>query len=271
MLAVFIAIFLIMAVMIYFITASLRIVTENANKKVNAYFLSKLGEYDKDFKEKMNKLEELRESREEVEQEIKILKLDYNALNVSRFYKPRPVINDTYIPVAHYIDNEFFSDYKKAKRLLVMDKAQIIRTVLEKYPYEGNIKRYNSANSIKKKLNYEAMYDLCTLPKMEQLRVLSDALEKSEVDLLEEYIKTLLDPTTFDVIGFIDWIRFVVNEESPMLTAYLGEEDEDYSDVADNVQCLYDKNVCEGIRIIYQGRLFDYSIYESRKKNERVY
>jgi len=271
MIAIFIAIFLIMGVMIYFITASLRIVTENANKKVNAYFISKLGEYDKDFKEKMNRLEELQESKEEVEQQIKILKMDYNALNVSRFYKPRPVIRDTYIPVAHYIDNEFFSDYKKAKRLLVMDKAQIIRTVFEKYPYEGNIERYNLANSIKDKLNYEAMYDLCTLPKLEQLQALNEGLTASEVDLLEEYIKSLLDPDKFDIIGFINWIKFVVNEESPILTAYLGEEDEDYSDVADNVVCLYDKNVCEGIRIVYQGRLFDYSIYESRKKNERVY
>jgi len=271
MVAVFIAIFLIMGVMIYFITASLRIVTENANKKVNAYFISKLGEYDKDFKEKMNKLVELQESKEDVEQQIKILKMDYNALNVSRFYKPRPVIRDTYIPVAHYIDNEFFSDYKKAKRLLVMDKAQIIRTVFEKYPYEGDINRYNLANSIKDKLNYNAMYDLCTLPKVEQLQALNEGLTPEEVDLLEEYIKTLLDPGKFDIIGFINWIKFVVNEESPILTAYLGEEDEDYSDVAENVVCLYDKNVCEGIRIVYQGRLFDYSIYESRKKNERVY
>ena len=41
-----------------------------------------------------------------------VLKMDYNAMQVSRFYKPRPVIRDAYIPVSHYIDNGFFSDYK---------------------------------------------------------------------------------------------------------------------------------------------------------------
>jgi|P1105metagenome_2_1110788.scaffolds.fasta_scaffold00038_62 hypothetical protein len=271
MIAVFIAIFVIMAVMIYFVTASLRIVTENASKKVNVYFLSKLKEFDSDFKKKMNELEELKESKEEVEQRIKILKQDYNAMQVSRFYKPRPVIRDAYIPVSHYIDNGFFADYKTAKNLLVMDKSSIIKTVLEKFPYHGNLERYNAAKSILELLNFNAIYDLCTLEKTEQLKVLYDSLKKKEKALLGEFIEPMDEIEEFDILDFISWLKQTVSIQTPELKAYLGEEDENYDNVADNVVCMFDKNVCEGIRIVYQGRLYDYSIYKSRKKNEHIY
>ena len=70
MTAVFIAIFLVMVVMIYFITVALRIVSENASKKVNSYFLGKLEDFDKDFDEKLKKLEELRLEKEDIEEDI---------------------------------------------------------------------------------------------------------------------------------------------------------------------------------------------------------
>ena len=273
MLAVFAAIFLVMGVMIYFITLSLRIVTENASKKVNSYFLSKLQEYDDDFVDKLDELEQLQEEKEKLQQEIRILKMDHSAMQPSRFYKPRPVIRDSYIPIARYIDNGFFEDYKLAKTLLVMDKEDIIRTIMQKFPYEGNMKRYETAKAILEKLNFEAIYDLCSISQKEQLQVLNEELNADEADLFEEYAKEVkLDSIKdFKILGFHSWLKEVVNEESPMLVAYLGDQSEDYSYISPYVDCQFDKNVCEGIRIVYQKRLYDYSIYESRRKNEHVY
>ena len=271
MIAIFAAIFLVMGVMIYFITVSLRIVTENANKKVNAYFLSKLREYDDDFVEKMNELEALQEQKADLQQKIRMLKMDHNSLEVSRFYKPRPVMRDTFIPMARYIDNGFFEDYKIAKNLLVMDKEEIIKTIMSKFPYEGDLTRFNSAETIVKKLNFEAIYDLCSLDEKTQLNILNDELNKKEIKLLEEYVTPLTNPKDFDILGFLRFLKQVINKESPVLVAYIGDKEEDYSYVSSNVICQFDKNVCEGIRIIYQNRLYDYSIYESRRKNECIY
>ena len=266
MLAVFIAIFLILGVMIFFITISLRIVAENASKKVNAYFLSKLGEFDADFKEKMNTLEQLGEAKEELEHKIKILKADQTSLEVSRFYKPRPIIRDTYVPVAHYIDSGFFEDYKKAKTLLVMDKAQIIRDVMNKFPYEGNMELFNVASKILKELNPDAMYDLCTLPVPQQVSVLREVFTDGLKDMLEEFIETLPSEENFSVLSFKNYVQLIEKRESPYLHAKLGADDEDYSYVSPYVICEFDSNICEGIRIEYQGKLYDYSIYESRKR-----
>lgn len=273
MLAVFAAIFLVMGVMIYFITLSLRIVTENASKKVNAYFLSKLQEYDADFKEKLKELEQLQQEKEELQQEIRILKMDQSQMQPSRFYKPRPVIRDSYIPIARYIDNGFFEDYKLAKTLLVMDKEEIIRTIMQKFPYTGNMKRYQTAKDILEKLNFQAVYDLCSIPPKEQLLILNEELKEEQAELFEEYAKAveLNHVNEFKILGFCSWLKEVMNEESPMLIAYVGDVKEDYSYISPYVDCQYDRNVCEGIRIVYQKRLYDYSIYESRRKNEHVY
>ena len=273
MLAVFAAIFLVMGVMIYFITLSLRIVTENASKKVNAYFLSKLQEYDDDFEEKLDELAQLQEEKEKLQQEIRILKMDYSAMQPSRFYKPRPVIRDSFIPIARYIDNGFFEDYKLAKTLLVMDKEDIIRTIMEKFPYEGDMNRYEMAKRILEKLNFDAVYDLCSISEKDQLKLLDEELSDEEEGLFEEYAKevNLDNARDFKILDFISWLKEIVNEESPILVAYVGDEAEDYSYISPFVSCQFDRNVCEGIRIVYQKRLYDYSIYESRRKNEYVY
>lgn len=271
MVAVFIAIFLVMGVMIYFIAVSLRIVIENATRKVNAYFLSKLSEYDEDFEKKIEEMEELEEQRDGLKQEIRILEMDHSALETSRFYRPRPIMRDTYIPIARYIDNGFFEDYKIAKNLLVMDKEKIIRDIMDKFPYSGNLKRYNTAKGILDMMNFQAIYDLSSLSEISQIQVLGEAFKKPEKLLLKEYIDESEDREHFSLLGFLSWIKQVVHKESPFLMAYVGDENEDYSYVSDNVVCGFDKNVCEGIRIVYQNKLYDYSIYESRRKNERIY
>ena len=271
MIAVFIAIFLVMGVMIYFIAVSLMLVIENATKRVNAYFLSKLGEYDEDFEKKIVEMEQLEDQRESLKQEIRILEMDHKSLETSRFYRPRPVMRDTYIPIARYIDDGFFEDYKKAKTLLVMDKAQIIHDIIEKFPYTGDLKKYKTAKKILEKLNFQAVYDLSSLPEDTQLEVLDEVLTKTEKLLLKEYRDEFGSIDRFDLLDFLNWTEQIINKESPQLVASLGEEGEDYSNISKNVVCKYDKNVCEGIRIVYQNKLYDYSIYESRRKNERIY
>jgi hypothetical protein len=271
MTAVFISIFLVMGVMIYFIIISLRLVIENATKKVNAYFLSKLSEYDDDFQKKIDEIQNLEFSKEELKQEIRMLQMDHNSLGTSRFYRPRPVERDIFIPTARYIDNVFFEDYKLVKNLLIIDKEEIIRTILDKFPYAGDKKRYNAAKSILQTLNFEAVYDLSSLPEETQLKLLDEELKREEKKLLKEYLEPLLEAKEFNLLGFLNWINEVITKESPILMAYLGEKDEDYSYIADNVICQFDSNVCEGIRIVYQNRLYDYSVYESRRRNEYIY
>ncbi|MCR5145491.1 MAG: hypothetical protein K6B67_09385 [Lachnospiraceae bacterium] len=265
MVAVFIAVLVVLIFLIYFITVSIRIVGENAEKKINAYFLSKLEDYDKDFKDKIKTLNKLQEQKEELESQVAVLEADRAELQVSRFYKPRPVIRDTFIPIAHYIDNGFFSDYKYAKKLLDLNKEEIIRTVMENNPYTGDLKRYQIAESLLNLLNPQAMYDMVTLPGADQMQVFFQGLQGDDMSMFLEYLKTMKPNEEFQILEFHKWLRKVSEQEDPYLHVYMAEL-EDYSYVSEYVECFVDDNVCEGIRIVYQGLLFDYSIYESRKR-----
>lgn len=269
--AVFIAIFIVMGILVYFIAVSLRIVVESAGRKVNAYFLSKLSAYDEDFGEKLEEVQRLEKESGELRERLEELRSEKGALETSRFYKPRPLMRDTYIPVARYIDNSFFEDYKLTKKLLDMDKEAIIRGILENFPYAGDMERYRTAERIMGNLNAEAVYDLISLMRPSQIRCLKETFDESEWKLFQEYFYALPEEGAFDLLEFLNWLKQAMQKESPYLTAYVGEESEDYSYISPFVVCGFDKNVCEGIRIIYQNKLYDYSIYESRKKNERIY
>ena len=142
---------------------------------------------------------------------------------------------------------------------------------MEEFPYVGDFQRFTVAQSMLNALNDEALYDLCSFTGREQLRFLNEELKGDANKLLEEFVQPLTDAEDFDCLELYNWLKQIVREESPYLMAYLGEEEEDYSHVSHYVICQYDKNVCEGIRVIYQNKLYDYSVYESRKKNERIY
>ena len=268
MTAIFIAVFVVLIVMIYFMTVSIQIVVEHATKKVNAYFANKLNEFDEEFEGKIDRLNELEEEKTKLKQDIKALEADRTGLRESRFYKPRPIIRDIYIPTARYIDNEFFEDYKMAKNLLVMDKDDIIRTVMGKFPYNGNIDRYNLSKGITDKLNFDAIYDIATLEAKDQLLSIDEILDETEIEMLKEYLDTLIDWQEFDILEFIKYVDSIRAAESPVLTAYTGEKGLDFTHIDPFIEAQYDDNICEGIRIIYQHRVYDYSIYQSRKRSE---
>lgn len=263
MTSIFVAVSAVMILLILFIAVAIRVVAENADKRIDNYFLSKLEEYDNEFKEKINTMEELEAQKKKLEEEIDNLKFEQNSLETPKFYRPRPVIRDTYIPIAHYIDSGFFNDYKIAKQMLNLNFERIIRGVLERNPYTGNIERYNTAMEIREILNYMAVYDMVTMPGKDQMQVFLQGLAGSQMAMLLDYIKTLdLDNGVFDILEFIKWLEKVIRNESPILAAYFAEP-KDFSYISPYVKCYVDKNVCDGVRIIYQGRLHDYSIYET--------
>lgn len=265
--------------MIYFMTVSIQIVVEHATKKVNTYFAKKLDDYDEDFKLKIERLNELEEEREILQNNIKLLELDRTNLKESRFYKPRPIIRDIYIPTARYIDNEFFEDYKMTKNLLVINKEEMIKTVMDKFPYAKDRVRYLVARNIIRELHFENLYNLVTLDYMGQLEGLvcifgydENGLEWSknvpELEMLKEYVSTLEFIEDFDVLEFVKYVEAIMQVNTPILTAYTGEQGHSFKHISSEIESEYDANICEGIRIIYQNHVYDYSMYQSRKRSK---
>lgn len=264
---IFIAVIVVLLVLIYFMTIMLRSVVSESNQKVNGYFLKNLEMYDARYREKVSSLSKINVEYEDVARELKNMKNEMISYKTSPFYAPRPVPRDIYIPTARYIDNDFFEEYKIAKdKLMSINKQEVINNVMEKIPFQGNIKIYDTVQSIMKKLNFDAIYDLCSSTKEEQLEIIKDCLDNEEQKLLLEYIEDMEEIDEFDVLGFVDYLKHVAWKNDPHVFVSVAENEADYSDDSRNVVCNVDQNICEGIKIVYQNKVYDYSIYKSRRK-----
>lgn len=267
--ALFIAVLIVMVIMLYFMYVTLKAGIENANRKVNKFFLDKIEEFDEEFDEKIDKIEELTENRDVLRRQVKSLKEDMISFKTSPFYAPRPVPRSVYVPVARYIDNDFFEEYKSAKDMLKMDKPQIILNIYEKVPYSGNLDMYETALACLKVLEFDVLFELTSLPSMEQLKVVDELFEEREEKFFVDYIiNEVSDPEKFDILDFVSYLKKIVNKHDPHLYVRTGEVDENLSGVHELVVSDYDDNICEGIKIIYQNKVYDYSIYKSRKKTK---
>ena len=107
--ALFIAVLIVMVIMLYFMYVTLKAGIENANRKVNKFFLDKIEEFDEEFDEKIDKIEELTESRDALKRQVKSLKEDMISFKTSPFYAPRPVPRSVYVPVASFMLSKTFA------------------------------------------------------------------------------------------------------------------------------------------------------------------
>ena len=264
---IFIAVIVVLLVLIYFMTIMLRSVVSESNQKVNGYFLKNLEMYDERYKDKVKSLSKINVEYEDVARELKNMKNEMISYKTSPFYAPRPVPRDIYIPTARYIDNDFFEEYKIAKdKLMSINKQEVIDNVMEKVPFTGDMKIYNTVQNIMQKLNFEAIYDLCSSTKEEQLEIIKECLNSEEQKLLLSYIENMQDIDEFEVLGFMDYLKHMAWKNDPHVFVSVAENEADYSNADRNIVCNVDQNICEGIKIVYQNKVYDYSIYKTRRK-----
>ena len=263
----FVAVVIVLLVLIYFMVIVLRSVVSEVNQKVNGYFLKHLEIYDEQFEFKFTQMKEMNEKEEKMSRTLRSLERELEAYKVSPFYVPRPIPRDIYIPTARYIDNDFFVEYKITKdKLMSIDKQQVIYNVMDKVPYTGDIDRYNLACEIISDLDFEGMYNLCSVSSSEQMDILKEALTDEKGEMLSQYIDTLDEESQFDSLQFIDYVKTIRTIEDPHVYVSVGENELDYTEEDKKIICSVDSNICEGIKIIFQNKVYDYSIYKTRRK-----
>ena len=263
----FVAVVIVLLVLIYFMVIVLRSVVCEVNQKVNGYFLKHLENYDEQFENKFTQMKEMNEKEEKMSRTLRSLERELEAYKVSPFYVPRPIPRDIYIPTARYIDNDFFVEYKVTKdKLMSIDKQQVIYNVMDKVPYTGDIDRYNLACEIISDLDFEGMYNLCSVSSSEQMDILKEALTDEKGEMLSQYIDTLDEESQFDSLQFIDYVKTIRTIEDPHVYVSVGENELDYTEEDKKIICSVDSNICEGIKIIFQNKVYDYSIYKTRRK-----
>ena len=89
--------------------------------------------------------------------------------------------------------------------------------------------------------------------------MLDEALQKEAHEAFIEYVKGLADPLSFRITEFVDYLRVIQSANDPTLYIYTGDQTDSFGDDT-RTKTIYDKNICEGLKLVYQDQVYDYSI-----------
>ena len=73
-------------------------------------------------------------------------------------------------------------------------------------------------------------------------------------------VEKIIETNKFSVSGFLKKLENLIIKNNPKINVYVGNEEENYDNIADNVRTIYDSNIVDGFRIEYKGTIYDYSI-----------
>ena len=255
------AVLLVMLAMNGLIFYILRTAVRTTEHQVREHFSRELTVFGDTVEEKQRRSMELDSQISDMKKEADDMKEIIDVLKSSPFYRPHKNKGEKLAPLAHYVDRKFFENYRTAKDLMaVLDKKAIVEEVQRQVSYHGDRARYAQLCDLIDTLNFDTVYQLETVPAEEQLQVLDETLKEEQHELFLEYVKGLEKPLNFSVLSFLDWLRLQRSEEDPTLYVYTGEKQDNLDHMASDVKTCYDENICEGVRLVYQNQVYDYSI-----------
>ena len=245
----------------------LRTAVLSTRRQVEACFVKELEDYNGFLQDREAKSRQIEKRKDSLKKEIKEMEGVMLSLKTSPFYAPRPIARELFIPTSRYIDNEFFDNHKRVNDMMKsMDYQEIIDKIQREHAYQGNRRDYDTALRLLEFLDMEMSYELCTLSSDTQLETLKEALEGEEREMLDRFRCSLSEGEAFDVLKFRTFIREIRTAQDPRMYIRTGEKSLEFLKSDVELVHQYDRNISEGIRIIYQNQSYDFSIYRLRSR-----
>ncbi len=218
------------------------------NQQSMDYFLDKLKVYDKLINDKENKLKELNElidNKEKKEKEKEEKQINNNS----------PVFLYD-LKNLSYKDDDIFKKMKEVNNKFNFDDKEIILNFLQNKIDKDTITDYNNYYRVRKILNQDVIFDLLTKKESKQKEEVRKLLGELEF-ILDDYMKRRKE---FNLKQFVTYINKKIDNLDPYIYIYVGNKNENYNDLDKYIKTKYDDSIFKGIKIIYRGKLYDYSI-----------
>ena len=116
-------------------------------------------------------------------------------------------------------------------------------------------KNYDSYCKIRQYFTHNVQYKLTSCPSNLQITIIKELLTKEEFKLIEGLIDKKFNFNKF--LSALDEKIIVTN---PYITVYTSNKNANYDKISPFVKTVYNENIVEGIKIIYKGKVYDYSI-----------
>lgn len=253
---IYVAVALVAGILIGFVTLCVVWTTRVVSQSIRDRSVLLLSTYDGLLEDRSRSLQELKQELEQAKAGLEQLKqADQAALPVQESAEPDPM---AFLRVVERISGTEYRD-KEAGEIYrwVRENFNLApEDVLAALPARDLSPRECPAGGLLKKLDYDSVYKLSTLPGEEQRTVLSQVLSQKERKLLEDYAET---HPKFDCIAFYDYLQARAAEEPKPVclrvapTAVPGK-------YPPQVRVVVDEEICEGFQIERDNILYDYCV-----------
>ena len=236
-------ILLLMIITMYFILKSLII---SINEKGNEFFTLKLSELDRESKKNKNEKDNIEEK---------------SSINVVSQKNEKNIGNESIVMVKSHNVEEFdvkdvMNYIKKIDSKFNYDDKYIVEEFVKKVSSDNTLKKYNDLKKIKKYINRIGRYNLL-LDQNDEIIKLKEYITTVDNDLLNNYLKT---NDIFEIEGFISFLDIEIEKLDPTIYVYVGNENISFNNISNRIKTVYSKDVYKGVKIMYKGVMYDYSI-----------
>lgn len=159
-----------------------------------------------------------------------------------------------------YQNEQFFDTYKLIKENFRRDYKRLIQEFIEKNVkgQEGEaMEEYNRYRIMREKMNQAVCYELMTTVEEELEEKLKNLFTKWEYQEIQKYCQR---EDGFDAGEFCDWLNEKLKQEAPRAVIKVSGELRALETKTADYEIQYDESLIEGVKILYKGRVFDYSL-----------
>lgn len=213
------------------------------------YFLDKLKAYDNLIEEKEKKIKELNEliNNKEFKLYEKENNVNVTSNNPTFLYDLKDI---------SYKDEDIFKRMKEVNNKFNFSNKKIVSNFLKNNFDMDAIDDYNKYCEVRDKLDSGMVFDILTKKESKQMDMVRGLLG----DYGEIFDSFMKDHKKFDLKKFISYLNKIIKQLDPYIYIYVGNKKENYDDINEYIHTEYDDSIFKGIKIIYRGKLYDYSI-----------
>lgn len=222
------------------------------NTQTRLYFVDKSQEYDYLIKQKVDKLNQLDKEIKEKEANKKETVISNNKQSYDFDYSIINLLNNT-----EYQNRNIFELNKEIDNKFSIDYISLIKKFVTLTKSADN--QYSFCNNIKKKFTSDMVYKLKIMSDLELNDYLKKTLSGDEYKIYKLFTETNTNP---NIDNFINYLNELIDLNNPLIVVYVGDKNENYDYLSDNIKTIYSTDIYKGIKIKYQNKIYDYSLNE---------
>ena len=231
-----------MIVTVYFILKS---ILGNVNEKGKEYFTLKLSEIDKSNQGSRVKEEE--EKEKEIVQVLLPNELNQGDGSVVLYQSKN--VNDFDV-------KDILQVIKKIDSKFNYDERYIVEEFVNQTKADNSKEKYDKLVQVKKYIEKVGIYNLLRKTDAE-IKEFKDEVSKIDSDLLYTYERI---NEVFDLENFIGYLDIEIKKNDPTIYVLVGNKNVSFNEVSEKVKTMYREEVYRGIKIVYRGNIYDYSL-----------